>query len=127
MDIQLRKKLNQPVAYGFMKRLVITFGGLTVLTTDKARDLLCAFNKLKEQSFYKRTIHCTSKHLNNLIEQDHRHIKQRFSMSAGFQSLCHTSYTLKCIELFMPYINKNEVCNNQTSFFRRTMNSIHYL
>ncbi len=38
------------------------------------------------------------KHLNNLIEQDHRHIKRRFSKSAGFQSLRQASRTLKGIE-----------------------------
>lgn len=52
------------------------------------------FNELKEQSFYKRT----TKHLNNLIEQDHRHIKRRFVKSAGFQTLRYTARTIKGIE-----------------------------
>ncbi|WP_144509179.1 DDE-type integrase/transposase/recombinase, partial [Bacillus mycoides] len=70
----------------------------TVLTTDKAPALLCAFKKLKDQGFYKHTAHCTIKHLNNLIEQDHRHVKRRFAQSAGFQSIRHASRTLKGIE-----------------------------
>ncbi|EOO70288.1 hypothetical protein IIC_04730 [Bacillus cereus VD021] len=78
MDIQLRKKRDHQAAYTFMKRLVKTFGEPTVLTTDKALALLCA-QKLKEQGFYKYTTHCTIKHLNNLIEQDHRHVKRRFA------------------------------------------------
>jgi putative transposase len=41
------------------------------------------------------TKHCTVKHLNNLIEQDHRYIKRRFVKSAGFQNLRHASRTLK--------------------------------
>ncbi|PHA80847.1 IS6 family transposase [Bacillus pseudomycoides] len=98
LDIQLRKKRDHLAAYAFMKRLVKTFGEPTVLTTDKAPALLCAFNKLREQGFYKHTTHCTLKCLNNLIEQDHRHIKRRFSKSAGFQSLRHASRTLKGIE-----------------------------
>lgn len=49
LDIQLRKKRNHQAAYAFMKRLVKTFGEQTVLTTDKAPALLCAFNKLREQ------------------------------------------------------------------------------
>ncbi|MBC6976050.1 IS6 family transposase, partial [Bacillus sp. Xin] len=64
------------------------------LTTDKAPALLCAFNKLRKQGFYQTTI----KHLNNLIEQDHRHVKRRFSKSAGFQNLRHASRTIKGIE-----------------------------
>ncbi len=38
------------------------------------------------------TKHRTIKHLNNLIQQDHRHIKQRFVKSAGFQNLCDALY-----------------------------------
>ncbi|SCB69035.1 A0A073K5W7 (Uncharacterized protein) [Bacillus mycoides] len=74
MYIQLHKKQERQAAYAFMKRLVKTFGEATVLTTDKAPALLCSFNKLREQG-HKHTIHCTIKHLNYLIEQDHRHIK----------------------------------------------------
>ncbi|MDY7965760.1 DDE-type integrase/transposase/recombinase, partial [Bacillus thuringiensis] len=85
-------------AYAFMKRLVKDFGEPTVLTTDKAPALLCALNKLKAQGFYKLTTHCTVKYLNNLIEQDHRHVKRRFAKSSGFQSIRHASRTLKGIE-----------------------------
>ncbi|CAH2464479.1 hypothetical protein IIQ_00012 [Bacillus cereus VD118] len=78
LDIQLSKNRDHQAAYAFMKRLVKTFGEPTVLTTDKARALLCAFNKLRENGFYKHTTYCTIKHLNNLIEQEHRHVKRRF-------------------------------------------------
>ncbi|MCQ6530802.1 IS6 family transposase [Bacillus mycoides] len=98
LDIQLRKTRNHQAAYMFMKRLVKAFGEPTVLTTDKAPALLCAFKKLKHKGFYVHTKHCTVKHLNNLIEQDHRHIKRRFVKSTGFQNLRHASRTLKGIE-----------------------------
>ncbi|WP_146737760.1 IS6 family transposase [Bacillus tropicus] len=98
LDIQLRKKRDHQAAYAFMKRLVKHVGEPTVLTTDKAPALLCAFKKLKEQGFYKHTTHCTVKHLNNFIEQDHRHVKRRFAKSAGFQNLRHASRTIKGIE-----------------------------
>ncbi|PJN52104.1 hypothetical protein BAWEI_59160 [Bacillus mycoides] len=51
-----------------MKRLVKAFGEPIVLTTDKDPALLCAFNKLKEQDFYRRTTHCTVKHLNKTLD-----------------------------------------------------------
>lgn len=38
------------------------------------------------------------KHLNNLIEQDHRHVKRRFAKSSGFQCIRHASRTIKGIE-----------------------------
>ena len=68
-----------------MKRLVKMFGEPAVLTTDKASALLCAFKKLKEEGLYKHTNHCTIKYLNNLIEQDHRHVKRRFSNQQAFK------------------------------------------
>ncbi|HDR3658829.1 TPA: IS6 family transposase, partial [Bacillus cereus] len=87
LDIQLRKTRDHQAAYMFMKRLVKAFGEPTALTTDKAPALLCALKKLKHSGFYVHTKHCTVKHFNNLIEQDHRHVKRRFIKSAGFQSL----------------------------------------
>ena len=98
LDIQLRKTRDYQAAYMLMKRLVKAFEEPTALTTDKDPALLCAFKKLKHNEFYMHTKHCTVKHLNNLIEQDHRHIKRRFVKSAGFQSLRHASRTLKGIE-----------------------------
>ncbi|MBZ8126081.1 IS6 family transposase [Bacillus thuringiensis] len=98
LDIQLRKTRDHQAAYMFMKRLVKDFGEPMVLTTDKAPALLCALKKLKKNDFYVHTKHCTIKYLNNLIEQDHRHIKQRFVKSARFQNLHHASRTIKGIE-----------------------------
>ncbi|WP_140158212.1 DDE-type integrase/transposase/recombinase, partial [Bacillus thuringiensis] len=78
LDFQLRKTRDHQAAYAFMKRLVKQFREPTVLTTDQASALLCAFKKLKKNGLYVHTKHCTVKHLNNLIEQDHRHVKRRF-------------------------------------------------
>ncbi|MED3090102.1 DDE-type integrase/transposase/recombinase, partial [Bacillus toyonensis] len=99
--------VTSQAAYAFMKRLMKTFGEPAVLTTDKAPALLCAFKKLKEHGFYKRTTHCTVKHFNNLIEQDHRHIKRRFAKSAGFQNLRHASRTIKGIEIVHALYKQN--------------------
>ncbi|MHA2890495.1 IS6 family transposase [Bacillus cereus] len=107
LDLQLRKKRDYQAAYAFMKRLVKIFGEPTVLTTDKAPALLCAFKKLKEEGFYKYTNHCIVKYLNNLIEQDYKHIKRRFTKSVGFQSIRHASRTLKGIETVHALYKKN--------------------
>ena len=98
LDIQLRRTRDHQAAYMFMKRIVKDFGEPTVLTTDKAPALLCAFKKLQKNGLYTYTKHCTLKHLNNLIEQDHRHVKRRFTKSSGFQSIRHASRTIKGIE-----------------------------
>ncbi|HEK9103841.1 IS6 family transposase [Bacillus pfraonensis] len=116
LDIQLRKKRDHQAAYAFMKRLVKTFREPAVLTTDKAPALLCAFNKLREQGFYINTTHCTIKHLNNLIEQDHRHVKRCFSKSAGFQNLRHASRTLKGIETIHALYKRNRSLGSDFGF-----------
>ncbi|MGW5954999.1 IS6 family transposase [Bacillus mycoides] len=126
LDIQLRKTRDHQAAYAFMKRLVKAFGEPTFLTTDKAAALLCAFNKLKEQGFYRRTTHWTVKHLNNLIEQDHRHVKRRFAKSTGFQSLRHASRTLKGIET-VHALYKRKRSLQQPNFVFSTYNELQQL
>src|SRR3712207_8683147 len=41
----------------------------------------------------------TSKYLNNLVEQDHRRVKQRYSPMLGFKSFSNAAVTLSGIEL----------------------------
>jgi putative transposase len=112
LDIQLRKKRDHQVAYAFMKRLVKAFGEPAVLTTDKVPALLYAFKKLREKGIYKHASHCTVKHRNNLIEQDHRHVKRHFAQSAGFQSLRHASRTITGIETIHTLYKQNQSHHN---------------
>ncbi|MEB9697064.1 DDE-type integrase/transposase/recombinase, partial [Bacillus cereus] len=58
--------------------------------------------------------HYTITHRNNLIEQDHRHVKRRFVKSAGFQTLCHASRTIKGIETIQAIYKQRR--NHQTDF-----------
>ncbi|PFT95540.1 IS6 family transposase, partial [Bacillus thuringiensis] len=97
LDIQFRKTRDHQAAYMLMKRLVKAYGEPSVLTTDTAPALLCAFKKLQKDDYYTHTKHCTIKHRDNLIEQDHRHVKRRFAKSSGFQSIRHASRTIKGI------------------------------
>lgn len=69
-----------------------------VLTTGQAPALLCAFKKLEKDGFYTYINHCTIKHHNNFVEQDHRHVKRRFVKSSGFKTLRYASCTIKEIE-----------------------------
>lgn len=77
LDFQLRKTRDHQAAYMFMKRLIKAFGEPTILTTDKAPALLCAFKKMK---------------------RDHRHVKRCFSKPSEFHSIRHASRMLKGIE-----------------------------
>ncbi|GAB6481389.1 MULTISPECIES: IS6 family transposase [Bacillus cereus group] len=125
LDFQLRKTRNHQAAYAFMKRLVKHFGEPLVLTTDKAPFLLCAFKKLQKADYYTHTKHCTIKHRNNLIEQDHRHVKRRFVKSAGFQTLRHASRTIKGIETIQAIYKQRR--NLQTDFAFSVYNELQQL
>ncbi|MBE5096793.1 IS6 family transposase [Bacillus thuringiensis] len=125
LDIQIRQKRDTQAAYAFMKRLVGTFGEPTVLPTDKAPSLASAFKKLKEIGLYKNTFHRTIKYLNNIIEQDHRHVKRRFSRSLGFQSLRHASRTIKGIETVHAIYKQKR--SPQPNFVFSTYNALHEL
>ncbi|MEK4500008.1 IS6 family transposase [Bacillus sp. FSL R12-0069] len=125
LDFQLRKTRNHQAAYAFMKRLVKQFGEPSVLTTDKAPALLCALKKLQKDDYYTHTRHCTIKHRNNLIEQDHRHVKCRFVKSAGFQTFRHASRTIKGIETIQAIYKQRR--NLQTNFAFSVYNELQKL
>ena len=116
LDFQLRKALDHQAAYAFMKRLVKHFGEPSVLTTDKAPALLCALKKLQKEDFYTHTTHCTVKHLNNLIEQDHQHVKRRFVKSFEFQNIRHASHTIKGIETIQALYKKRRSLGSDSVF-----------
>ncbi|OUB07096.1 IS6 family transposase [Bacillus thuringiensis serovar yunnanensis] len=125
LDFQLRKTRNHQAAYAFMKRLVKHFGEPSVLTTDKAPAVLCAFKELQKADYYTHTKHCTIKHRNNLIEQDHRHVKRRFVKSSAFQTLRHASRTIKGIETIQTIYKQRR--NLQTDFAFSVYNELQHL
>ena len=85
----------EQAAYAFFKRLIKQFGEPRVLVTDKAPSLSSAFNRLHSEGLFSKTEHRTNKYLNNIIEQDHRHIKKRHKL---YQSIRTAASTIKGIE-----------------------------
>ncbi|OLN92840.1 IS6 family transposase, partial [Staphylococcus saprophyticus] len=77
LDIWLRKQRDNHSAYAFIKRLIKQFGKPQKVITDQAPSTKVAMAKVIKAFKLKPDCHCTSKYLNNLIEQDHRHIKVR--------------------------------------------------
>jgi transposase-like protein len=78
-----------------------------------------AVAELQEESLLPagRTVR-TNKYLNNLIEQDHRRVKQRARSMLGFKRFTHATITITGIEL-IHQIKKNQldvsaVCSPQT-------------
>ena len=95
LDIWLRKQRDNHSAYAFIKRLIKQFGKPQKVITDQAPSTKVAMAKVIKAFKLKPDCHCTSKYLNNLIEQDHRHIKVR---KTRYQSINTAKNTLKGIE-----------------------------
>ncbi|MDR8693959.1 hypothetical protein XD28_15610, partial [Staphylococcus aureus] len=91
-------------AYAFIKRLIKQFGKPQKVITDQAPSTKVAIAKVIKAFKLKPDCHCTSKYLNNLIEQDHRHIKVR---KTRYQSINTAKNTLKGIECIYALYKKN--------------------
>lgn len=104
LDIWLRKQRDNHSAYAFIKRLIKQFGKPQKVVTDQAPSTKVAMAKVIKVFKLKPDCHCTSKYLNNLIEQDHRHIKVR---KTRYQSINTAKNTLKGIECIYALYKKN--------------------
>ncbi|PTJ83841.1 hypothetical protein BU055_06600 [Staphylococcus succinus] len=104
LDIWLRKQRDNHSAYAFIKRLIKQFGKPQKVVTDQAPSTKVAMAKVIKAFKLKPDCHCTSKYLNNLIEQDHRHIKVR---KTSYQSINTAKNTLKGIECIYALYKKN--------------------
>ncbi|HHO4730270.1 TPA: IS6-like element ISSau6 family transposase [Staphylococcus aureus] len=104
LDISLRKKRDNHSAYTFIKRLIKQFGKPQMIITDQAPSTKVAMSKVIKDFKLTPNCHCTSKYLNNLIEQDHRHIKVR---KISYQSINTAKNTIKGIECIYGLYKKN--------------------
>ncbi|WP_145393002.1 DDE-type integrase/transposase/recombinase, partial [Staphylococcus epidermidis] len=75
-----------------------------MIITDQAPSTKIAMSKLIKDFKLNSNCHCTSKYLNNLIEQDHRHIKVR---KISYQSINTAKNTIKGIECIYGLYKKN--------------------
>jgi len=100
----LRKQRDNHSAYAFIKRLIKQFGKPQKIITDQAPSTKVAMAKVIKAFKLIFDCHCTSKYLNNLIEQGHRHIKVR---KTRYQSINTAKNTLKGIECIYALYKKN--------------------
>jgi transposase-like protein len=100
VDFRLSAKRDVAAAKAFFRRAIRNQGPPQAITLDgyaashravrelKAEGLLPADTKLR-----------SSKYLNNLIEQDHRGVKQRIAVMLGFKGFRNAAVTIAGIEL----------------------------
>jgi len=93
-----------PISDSEFKRLIKQFGKPQKVITNQAPSTKVAMAKVIKAFKLKPDCHCTSRYLNNLIEQDHRHIKVR---KTRYQSINTAKNTLKEIECIYALYKKN--------------------
>ena len=84
----------------FSKKAIESYGMPEKITLDGYAATHTAVDELKESKILPINV-CvrTSKYLNNLIEQDHRRVKQRVYPMLGFKKLENAAVTISGIEL----------------------------
>jgi transposase-like protein len=100
VDFLLSKRRDIAAAKRFFARATRQHGAPRVITLDGYAASHQAVAKLKEVgTLSQRVCVRSSKYLNNLIEQDHRRIKQRIRPMLGFKRFETAAVTIRGIEL----------------------------
>ena len=100
VDFLLSKHRDKAAAVRFFKKALGTNRAPEKITLDGSEATHRAVAELKAEGVLPTQIEVrTSKYLNNIIEQDHRRIKQRYYPMLGFKKFRNAKVTLNGIEL----------------------------
>src|SRR5438270_4082527 len=100
VDFLLSRRRDIDAAKRFFSRAIRQHGAPRVITLDGYAASHRAVAKLKEAGTLPPRVHVRScKYLNNVIEQDHRRIKQRVWPMLGFKRFETAAVTIRGIEL----------------------------
>jgi transposase-like protein len=100
VDFLLSKRRDVAAAKRFFSRAAKQHGAPRVITLDGYAASHRAVDKLKNSGILPRRVQVRScAYLNNVIEQDHRRIKQRVRPMLGFKRFDTASVTIRGIEL----------------------------
>lgn len=100
VDFQLREHRDTAAAKRFFTRAIERHAAPKRITPDGYPATHTAIVELrKERVPHPEAKVWTSKYLNNIIEQDHRRVKQRIYQVLGFKEIAHAATTISGIEL----------------------------
>jgi transposase-like protein len=100
VDFLLSKNRDQAAAVRFFKKAIGNNEAPKKITLDGSQASYQAVAELKVEGVLSaQTLVRTNKYLNNMIEQDHREVKQRCYPMLGFKTFGNAEVTLSGIEL----------------------------
>ena len=122
IDFWLSRKRDRKAAKKFFRKALRSPHNTNprVITTDKyAATIKTIKNEIKNKRLHPATKHRSSKYMNNIIEQDHRHIKRITNQMLGFKHFKSACATIQGIEA-MNMIRKGQA-NTKTVFDEITL------
>jgi transposase-like protein len=100
VDFYLSEQRDMEAAKRFFRRAVLHNGPPKKITLDGYPTSHRAVEELKAEGVLPRDIELRSNaYLNNLVEQDHRRVKQRVGPMLGFKRFDHAAIVIAGIEL----------------------------
>jgi len=100
VDFLLSEKRDMAAAKRFFIKAIENNEAPAKITLDGYEASHRAVAELKAEGVLPESVEVrTSKYLNNLVEQDHRRVKQRYYPMLGFKSFSNAAVTLSGIEL----------------------------
>jgi transposase-like protein len=100
IDFYLSEKRDITAAKHFLRKAMKSVGAPRVITLDAYAASHRAVAELKSEGMLPGRVRVrSSKYLNNVIEQDHRRIKQRVRPMLGFKRFDYAAVTISGIEL----------------------------
>ena len=115
VDFLLSEHRNIATAKLFFTQAIKQHGPPQKITIDGYPATHTALSELKSEGLLpQQTMVRTSKYLNNLIEQDHRRVKQRIYPMLGFKRFANAAITINGIELAQR-IRKGQFDTSQTT------------
>jgi putative transposase len=120
IDFLLTKRRMKGSAQKFLNKAIGNNGKPRIININKSganKEGIRAFNKRN----FKNVKWRQCKYLNNIVEQDHRNIKRRITISTGFKDFESAQRTLAGIGI-INIIRKNQIVNLKDRTERKSRN-----
>ncbi len=117
IDFLLTKRRMKGSAQKFLNKAIGNNGKPRIINIDKSGANTSGIRTVNKRSLFVNNIKIRRvKYLNNIVEQDHRTIKRRISISTGFKEFESAQRTLAGIEI-INIIRKNQIKDSKSNWF----------
>jgi putative transposase len=118
VDFLLTKRRQKMSAQKFFNKAIGNNGRPRVVNIDKSGTNKMALWVVNRRAVSVKKIKIRQcKYLNNIVEQDHRNVKRRISITTGFKEFESAQRTLAGIEI-VNIIRKNQVVDSKSTYFK---------